>query len=303
MSVQALSWVLDDVRGIKPTERLALISIANHADRHGRNAWPSYETIAAEADINVDTAKRAVRSLRSAGVVTVEINRGGDADTRPDRRPNRYALPLMGQPFDGRARNAPPPDAHGGDRHGDPVSSTGARIATSRGCESVANGGDENAPRTVHEPSNEPNPCGDAVAAGEPTSGVASFQDLTDALIVACYGHSTATLTDIELGRVRRAARSLAAPDIAASCDAVADGARRYRDLWPNAPLTPQALVGNWNLLQLAPDELIAAAELPEPAQRFDPDCECHGGWIFNALGAVEPCQCTAPRTEETQTR
>lgn len=89
-----MSWVFDSVRGVKPSERLVLLSIANHANAQGADAWPSKETIAAEADLSVDTVDRAVASLRALGVLTVEVQAGGDSRCPPHRRPNRYALNL-----------------------------------------------------------------------------------------------------------------------------------------------------------------------------------------------------------------
>ena len=96
MSVQAMSYVFDDVRGVSPVQRLVLLSIANHADKYGRNAWPSVATICEEADINrKTTVKEALRALRDAGWIEVEVNQGGDHRVPGNRRPNRYALPRM----------------------------------------------------------------------------------------------------------------------------------------------------------------------------------------------------------------
>lgn len=92
MSVQAMTWVLDSVRGFKPAERLVLLSIANHADPHGKNAWPSIKTIADEADMSVASVYRALESLAGTGILLVTKHAGGSAGLRDTWRPNLYEL-------------------------------------------------------------------------------------------------------------------------------------------------------------------------------------------------------------------
>lgn len=91
-----MSWVFDEVRGVSPVQRLVLLSIANHADKYGCNAWPSVATIAEEADVSREnTVRDALRALRDEGWIVVEVNQGGDDRVPKNRRPNRYSLPRM----------------------------------------------------------------------------------------------------------------------------------------------------------------------------------------------------------------
>lgn len=89
MSVQAMSWVFDHSES-ELAARLVLLSIANHCDAHGRNAFPSQELIAEEAHVSVRTVKRCIVALAEAGELTVE-NRKGAAVGRA--RTNYYELP------------------------------------------------------------------------------------------------------------------------------------------------------------------------------------------------------------------
>lgn len=74
MSIQAISWVLEESEA-KLGARLVLLSIANHADRVGGNAFPSVETIAIEAGMSTRQVQRALPILEKIG--ELEIDRGG----------------------------------------------------------------------------------------------------------------------------------------------------------------------------------------------------------------------------------
>lgn len=84
MSWQAVTWVLEfsEAEGYS---RLVLISIASHANREGRNAFPSLDTIAKEAMISRREVIYCVQELEEKGelVVTRGIGRGN---------PNTYEL-------------------------------------------------------------------------------------------------------------------------------------------------------------------------------------------------------------------
>ena len=95
MSVEAIAWALrrQDVRG---TDKLVLIGLANHADPHGRNAWPAVSTLSVYASVDKRNVQRALSRLEDAGLIAVERNAGGNHDTPSDRRPNRYTLSMDG---------------------------------------------------------------------------------------------------------------------------------------------------------------------------------------------------------------
>ena len=133
MSVEAISWALrrQDVRG---TDKLVLIGIANHADPHGGNAWPAVATLAQYASVDKRNVQRAIARLEDAGVGVVERNAGGNHDTAPDRRPNRYRLAMGGVAPAPPRDETPPPDRGDGSatpRDGAPATPRGgACVAT-----------------------------------------------------------------------------------------------------------------------------------------------------------------------------
>lgn len=70
MSIQAVAWVLEN-SSAELGARLALISIANHADAFGLGAYPSYETIGREARMTRRAAIDAVQRLVEGGHLRV----------------------------------------------------------------------------------------------------------------------------------------------------------------------------------------------------------------------------------------
>ena len=64
MSVQAIAWVLEHSTS-EGNARLVLISIANHADKFGRGAFPSQQTIGGEARCSTRTVRRSIDELRA----------------------------------------------------------------------------------------------------------------------------------------------------------------------------------------------------------------------------------------------
>ena len=66
MSVQALSWVLEhsDAEG---SDRLVLISLADHARADGSSAWPSAATLTRHTRLGERTVRRSLAALEAAG--------------------------------------------------------------------------------------------------------------------------------------------------------------------------------------------------------------------------------------------
>lgn len=93
MSVEAMSRALN-IRGLPPAEKLALIGIANHHGDGG--SWPSMETLARYVGVTSRQVRRLVVALEERGLITVHFQAGGTAQTRDDRRPNRYDLHTRG---------------------------------------------------------------------------------------------------------------------------------------------------------------------------------------------------------------
>lgn len=99
MSVQALSWVLDNSVS-EHAARLVLISIANHCDKFGMNAWPTVSTIGSEARLCEREVRQSLRELESLGELLTSHGVG-------PRRSNLYSLPKMQGAINAPAEFAP----------------------------------------------------------------------------------------------------------------------------------------------------------------------------------------------------
>jgi Helix-turn-helix domain len=88
LSWQAVTWVLEFSEATSYS-RLVLIAIASHANREGKNAFPSLDTIAQEARISRREVVYCVQELEERGELAVirGIGRGN---------PNHYELRYVG---------------------------------------------------------------------------------------------------------------------------------------------------------------------------------------------------------------
>lgn len=87
MSVEAITVVLHHSKA-SGTDLIVLLGIANHSGDGG--AWPSIATLAKYARVDERWVRRVIRRLEAGGEITVHLQAGGMADTRNDRRTNRY---------------------------------------------------------------------------------------------------------------------------------------------------------------------------------------------------------------------
>ena len=87
MSWQAVTWVLEFSESTSYS-RLVMIAIASHANREGKNAFPSLDTIAQEARISRREVIYCIQAMEEAGELIVfrGIGRGN---------PNHYELPQV----------------------------------------------------------------------------------------------------------------------------------------------------------------------------------------------------------------
>lgn len=85
MSWQAVTWVLEESEATLGS-RLVLLSIASHANREGKSAFPSLDTIAKETLLCRREVVYCVQALEESGELRVHrgIGRGN---------PNNYQLP------------------------------------------------------------------------------------------------------------------------------------------------------------------------------------------------------------------
>lgn len=162
MSIEAISWVLNDAPIPQPTPSgtpnsstlaMVLLGLANHAGRDGTDAYPSVRTMARYARLSDRQVQRCLRSLLDYGLIEPGDQRIVEAKIEdPLRRPVVYNLVMKPQVSRGDAlspRKAKSQVGRGdtlspGDRH----DASGVTGTTSRG--------DTHVTRTVLEPSNEP---------------------------------------------------------------------------------------------------------------------------------------------------
>ncbi|MCT6836117.1 MAG: helix-turn-helix domain-containing protein [Bifidobacteriales bacterium] len=82
MSWQCTSWALREAPCPNASARLVLIALADRCQPDGRSAWPTIETLTAEAHCSRATVKRALHDMEALGVI-----RRGDQDlARHDER-------------------------------------------------------------------------------------------------------------------------------------------------------------------------------------------------------------------------
>lgn len=137
MSIEAVSWALT-APVESPTLRMVLVGLANHADREGRDAFPSARVLAEYACVTERTVQRTLRTLADLGlIVDGDPTLRDSLIARGDRRPNVYDLTLAR----GDTHDTPPVDNQ--QPRGDTVSPREPErgdIQTERGDTHVADG-------------------------------------------------------------------------------------------------------------------------------------------------------------------
>lgn len=96
MSVEAMAVVLNHSKA-KGTAKLVLLGIANHDGDGG--SYPSVERLAVYAGVAERNVQKALNQLVSSGELVIETQQGGDRDTHPGRRTNRYLLRVACPPW------------------------------------------------------------------------------------------------------------------------------------------------------------------------------------------------------------
>lgn len=93
MSVKAVSWVLDDLQGLKPGPSLVMLALADFADERA-SCFPGRERIAGRARCSVRSVSNYLRELEELGLISVERRTYSDGHGRIRRTSNRYILHL-----------------------------------------------------------------------------------------------------------------------------------------------------------------------------------------------------------------
>ncbi len=83
MSNKAITWARS-VRGLKPTAKLVLVLLADHANKDGR-AWPSVELLAGDVEVTSRSIIRTLNDLETSGLIS-RVSRGNQF------RPSVYAI-------------------------------------------------------------------------------------------------------------------------------------------------------------------------------------------------------------------
>jgi len=91
IKVSSLVWEHAPVGG---SDLLVLLALADFANDEGTNAWPSHATLARKARLSEERIRHVLRSLQKRGLILVDVQAGGPATLRRDRRPNVYTLNL-----------------------------------------------------------------------------------------------------------------------------------------------------------------------------------------------------------------
>ncbi|HEX9993914.1 MAG TPA: helix-turn-helix domain-containing protein [Acidimicrobiales bacterium] len=97
MSIEAVAWVLSS-SPTKGAERMVLMVLAEHARSECGHTWPSYATVAGEANVSERWAKTLVKRLITAGHVKQVADGGG-------RQSNVYEV--VGAPRSGERLRSP----------------------------------------------------------------------------------------------------------------------------------------------------------------------------------------------------
>ncbi|MPZ67353.1 MAG: hypothetical protein GEU83_18235 [Pseudonocardiaceae bacterium] len=175
MSVQAITWALEEAPDVPPQLVSTLIALANHADRRGRCAYPSTETLTAYTRKSYRQVRRDLDELTQAGLIRPG-NPAHVAHLRADRRPQVWDLAIERRPLRG-ATDDPPQRPYGGtpvttreaDR-GDtdvlPQPGDGGSPMTERGVMGDRHGGSPMTPEPSLEPPMNQTPHGRPRAAG-----------------------------------------------------------------------------------------------------------------------------------------
>lgn len=143
MSSEALSWALEQPLG--GAKKIVLLGIANHADRFGRNAWPSVDTLAMYAHVDPRSVTRAIAALEREGYLEREIGQGGTRAMKDHFRPNLYHLKMERKEVVGGDTQVTP--------GGDTSVGGGGDTSVTRGVTPMSPpGGDTSVTQTTNEP-------------------------------------------------------------------------------------------------------------------------------------------------------
>lgn len=146
MSVQAMSWAIEQQIVRDAPARHVLLCLANYADKDGKTAFPSASTLSADTGLSERTIRTKLDLLEHAGLIAKGNQRVVAAHIdRADRRPICYDL-CMVRPASGAPRDLERGAAH--DTTGCSSRTNGVQLVPERGARA--------APNPSSKPSNKP---------------------------------------------------------------------------------------------------------------------------------------------------
>lgn len=244
MSVQAIAWVLEHADTSSVGDRLVLLSLANHADRRGRGAFPRVADIAREARLSERQVSRALGRLENEGFIA-EDDWPEDRLGRPsNRRPRVWQLLGMTSSL--------------------PKESSGVTSTTVRG-DIHDTPGVTSTPPSKEEPSLEPSL--------EPSHR--SKRDAMFRSFVTACGLDPETMTPREKRKAALALNDIVASGFVAVDDGYAEfviRVRNYKLRWPNITVTPMGMSSQWSVCAGSPGAVDAETIEYHVAQEPDED-------------------------------
>ena len=148
MSVQSMSWALEQNDIIDATARHVLLCLANYADKNGRGAFPSANSLSADTGLSLRTVRYKLEHLLEIGAIRLgnQVIAAAYID-RHDRRPVVYDLCID------RGASPAPGDKRGANKDTTGCSSehNGVQLTTERGAPAAPNPS-SNHQLTINEP-------------------------------------------------------------------------------------------------------------------------------------------------------
>ncbi|SOQ10365.1 helix-turn-helix domain-containing protein [Pseudomonas syringae group genomosp. 3] len=148
MSVQSMSWALEQSDILDATARHVLLCLANYADKNGKAAFPSASSLSTDTGLSIRTVRYKLDYLLDIGAIRLgnQIIAAAYID-RHDRRPVVYDLCIErgASPAPGSPRGA------NEDTTGCSSEHNGVQLTTERGAPAAPNPS-SNHPLTINEP-------------------------------------------------------------------------------------------------------------------------------------------------------
>ena len=208
MSVDLMGWAFK--QNVEPGPKLVLLSLADHANGHTRLCIPGQKAIAQQCSMSVRTVQRHLVTLEELGFIRREARMRGEGRGRTS---DRYYI------NDQRDNPAP---------------------ARQDDTTNVTNQDDQYDTVGVAEP--EENRKKEPLSATPPKSE--RRDNLFEVIAEAC-GISLTGMTRSARGQLNKAAKELR--EVGATEEQVRHKAKAYRAQYPNATLTPTALIKHWS--------------------------------------------------------